>query len=134
MSNIAYRNPDELAAPIGAYSHVARSSSIVTIAGQLGLDANGELVGPGDIEAQVTQAYRNVRTALQSEGLDFPNVLQTMTFLVNPDDVAGFYRARQAFLFDEVGLRHAPPNTLLVVQQLVKKEFLFEVQAVALLQ
>lgn len=131
MPNIEYKNPDALAKPIGVYSHVARGSSTVTIAGQVALDLNGNLVGPGDIEVQVTQAYRNVRTALQSEGLDFQNVLQTMTFLVDPDHIAGFYRAREAFLSDEVGLRHAPPNTLLVVQRLVKKEFLFEVQAVA---
>ena len=50
------------------YTHVVEATvpgRIVYVAGQMGLDGNGNLVGaPGDFKAQATQAWENVRNAL----------------------------------------------------------------------
>lgn len=61
-------NPEELAPPTGyCQVTVAEGSRIVHMAGQVGIDASGELVGP-DHRSQTEQAMRNVLTALAAAG------------------------------------------------------------------
>ena len=43
------------------YSHVVKASDIVYIAGQIALDAGGNLVGKGDVEAQLIRPTRIFR-------------------------------------------------------------------------
>jgi enamine deaminase RidA (YjgF/YER057c/UK114 family) len=54
------------------YSHVVEATvpgRIIFIAGQMGLDSSGNVVGPpGDFKAQATQAYENIRAALAAAG------------------------------------------------------------------
>ena len=62
---INFVNPPELSSPPG-YSHVAevRGGRLVYISGQIALDAQGKLVGKGDLEAQADQVFRNLAAAL----------------------------------------------------------------------
>ena len=55
-------NPDTLPKPMAAYCHVARKGSIVTTAGMIALDGNGNVVGEGDIESQTRQTLENMKT------------------------------------------------------------------------
>ena len=57
-SRIRRMNPDSLS-PTQDYSHVVivPCARTLYIAGQVPLDKNGELVGPGDFEAQVRQTF-----------------------------------------------------------------------------
>ena len=62
-------NPPELSAPRG-YTHVvtATGGKMVFIAGQVAWDSKGEVVGKGDLRAQATQAYTNLKAALAAAG------------------------------------------------------------------
>ena len=55
-------NPTTTAHPIGLYSHMLRvkASELLFLAGQVGLDANGKLVGEGDVAAQTGQTFKNI--------------------------------------------------------------------------
>lgn len=126
-------NPEALAAPLGLYSHVARvdGAGPVAIAGQLSVAADGSVVGAGDFRAQFAQVFENLRGALEGAGCGFADVLQFTSYVVDRDGIDGYYAAR-AEIFPRYfpGGSH-PPNTLLIVDGLVKPEFLLEVQALA---
>jgi enamine deaminase RidA (YjgF/YER057c/UK114 family) len=135
MADIKIYNPDGLAKPLGQYSHVTRvkASEYLFIAGQVAADKDGKLVGADDFDAQCVQTFANIETALKSAGAGWGNVVQFYTFLVHSQDIAKFmkYRLREFPKLFANGVY--PPNTLLMVDRLVKEEFLIEVQATAAL-
>ena len=64
-------NPPTLAPPVmNLYTQVvaATGTRFVAIAGQVAIDAEGRLVGPGDFAAQAEQVFRNLRAALEAAG------------------------------------------------------------------
>lgn len=127
------RQPAGLGEPLGRYSHIsiARGSELISIAGQVGITADGELAGDGSLAAQTAQAFRNVMTALSSLGLGPKDIFKTTTLLVGNENVDEFMRARTA-VFEELFPDGAyPPNTLLVISRLVEERFFVEVEAFA---
>ena len=135
MAEVKILNVAELGTPLGQYSHLARvkASETLYIAGMLASDAAGNVVGAGDFDAQCVQVFANLEAALRSQGAGWGNVAQFVTFLVHSQHIPNFmaYRLREfpRFFPD----RRWPPNTLLVVDRLVKEDFLVEVQAIAAL-
>jgi enamine deaminase RidA (YjgF/YER057c/UK114 family) len=132
-ADITIYNPQTLGAPMGQYSHVTRvkASEFLFIAGMLAGDAAGNVVGEGDFEAQTAQVFRNIEAALQSAGASWGNVVQFTTYLVHSQDIPKFmaYRLREFPKMFPDG--KYPPNTLLMVDRLVREAFLVEVQAIA---
>ena len=129
---VAYSNPAALSEPLGAYSHVASGRGrLVAIAGQVGADADGNVVGEGDCAAQVVQTFENVRVALAAEGLRPADLLQLTTYLVDADHIATFYEARAGVFAEMFPDGRYPPNTLLVIDRLVRPELLVEMSALA---
>ena len=79
------------------------------------------------------QTFANIETALKSAGAGWgKNVAQFCTFLVHSQDIPKFmkYRLRE---FPKMFAGSVYPPTLLMVDRLVKEEFLIEVQATAAL-
>jgi enamine deaminase RidA (YjgF/YER057c/UK114 family) len=133
MPEIRILNPDVLGKPLGQYSHITRvkASEFLFIAGQVGADKEGKAAG--DFDSQSAQAFANLGAALASQGASFANVVEFTTYLVHSQDIAKFmtYRAREFPRLFPGG--PYPPNTLLIVDRLVREEFLIEVSAVAAL-
>jgi len=132
-AEISIYNPDSMAKPLGLYCHVARSRAdeYLYIAGQVSLNRAGEVVGPKDFEAQMRQTYDNLRTALESAGAGFDNVIKYTTYLTRKEDLPE-YRAVRNQLYGEIyASGNYPPNTLLVVDGLVNDELLVEIEAIA---
>lgn len=131
--SVSRSNPPDLAHPLGAYSHVVSGSptTLVAIAGQVGVDGQGQLVGPGDCGRQTAQTFANLTTALESAGLGPESVLQMITYLVRDEDIEAFFAAREQVFEQMYPGGQYPANTLLVVKRLVRPEFLVEVQALA---
>ena len=67
--------------PIGPYSQAVRAGNTVYVSGQIPLDAAGQLVGAGDVEAQTHQVMRNLRAVLEAAGLTLANVVKTSIFV-----------------------------------------------------
>jgi enamine deaminase RidA (YjgF/YER057c/UK114 family) len=133
MADIKIVNPDSLGKPLGQYSHMTRvkASEFLFIAGQVGADAAGKV--SEDFDAQCVQTFANIEAALKSAGAGWANVVQFYTFMVHSQDIPKFmkYRMRE---FPKMFANSAyPPNTLLMVDRLVKEELLIEVQATAAL-
>lgn len=132
-AEIRIYNAAELGTPLGAYSHVTRvrAQEFLFIAGMVSTDKSGNIIGKNDIDAQTAQTFDNIRAALESAGASWKNVVQFTTYLVDPKLIEGFmaYRKRE-FPRMFAGAPY-PPNTLLIIDRLVREEFLIEVQTVA---
>ncbi len=97
--SIANESPVEFLNPTGlnrnpAFSNVAIVSGSVRtiyIGGQDAVDAEGTIVGIGDIAAQTEQVLRNLRTALAAAGAEPEHVVKWNVFIVDGHDFrAGF--------------------------------------------
>lgn len=126
----SYHNPPDLAEPLSAYTHVAEVGDLVFVAGQCGLRKDNTVAGP-DVTSQTYRAYENITKALISHGSSLRHVVRFVTYLVSADDVAEFYAARQAFFSAHYPSGQYPPNTLLIVQGLVRPDLLVEIDATA---
>ncbi|WP_033455946.1 RidA family protein [Bordetella bronchiseptica] len=129
---VQYLNPEGAAPAQGLYSHATRvrAGDLYFVAGQLAVGRDGAVAGVGDFEAQFDQVFGNLRDVLAGLGIDFNDVAKFTTYLVHSQDIPRFMRKR-AELFPTLfaGKAYAP-NTLLIVDRLVKEEFLIEVEAV----
>lgn len=113
---------------------VATGTRTVYLAGQVARTAEGEQVGPGDLAAQVEQAFLNVGTALAAVGATFDDVAKLTVYAVDwqPEKLAalgeGVARAGAHLQVDLV-----KPVTLIGVVMLGEPDILVEVEAIAVL-
>ena len=123
----------ELGPVLGMYSHgmVATAGEIVVVAGQVGMDGAGKLVGPGDVRAQTKQAFENILKVLKAAGCGMKDVVRFQTFLTHASDIDGFMQARREVFPGYFPDGVYPPNTILVVSRLVLPELLIEIEAMA---
>ncbi len=114
-----------------AFSNVAVVSGTVRtiyIGGQDAVDADGQIVGIGDIVAQTEQVLRNLRTALKAAGASPEHVVKWNVFIVDGQDFASGYAAFQRVW----GTPLDPPViTAAVVKGLAHPDFLVEMDAIA---
>jgi 2-iminobutanoate/2-iminopropanoate deaminase len=110
------------------YSHVAKAGDTVYIAGQIALNAGGNLVGKGDVEAQTHQVYANLQAILEELGGSLEDIVKLTTYLTDRSHLEAFRRVRNRFFRDPF-----PPNTLLFVSGLAHPDYLVEIEAVAFL-
>ena len=131
--NVEYIDPAGVPPAQGLYSHAARvtAGDLYFIAGQLAVDNAGHVVGRHDFEAQFDKVFDNLGTVLKGLGLSFDDVAKFTTYFVHSQDIEKFMRLR-AGLFPKIfkGGKY-PPNTICVIDRLVKEDFLLEVEAVA---
>lgn len=126
-----FLNPDGLATPNG-FSHVAVSTARTTVlvSGQVSYDAEGRIVGTGDLAAQTHQVYSNLARALEAAGASFDDLVKTVLFVkdLDPEKAAIIRRARAPFL----AAGRPPASTMVGVSSLAKPELLLEVEATAM--
>lgn len=112
------------------YQHaITVTGRIAFVAGQIALDARGELVGPGDVGAQAAQALANLHAVIRSLGADWADVVKFGWYVV--DAASGVPAVRSAI---ETQVAPAlgsvrPASTLVQVAGLFRPELLVEVDA-----
>ena len=75
------------AKPLGPYSPGIAAGDYVFLAGQIPIDANGDIV-PGGIEEQTEQVFKNLKAVLDAAGLTFAHVTKATVFMANLGDFA----------------------------------------------
>jgi enamine deaminase RidA (YjgF/YER057c/UK114 family) len=114
-----------------AFSNVAVVSGSVRtiyIGGQDAVDAEGNIVGIGDIVAQTEQVLRNLRTALAAADAEPEHVVKWNVFVVEGQDFAAGYAAFQRVWGDRP---NPPVITAALVKGLAHPDFLVEMDAIA---
>ena len=105
---------------------MVKVGNTVYISGQLSLDLNGRPMHVGDAEAQTSQVWANLETAVKAAGSSLTNIVKTNTYLVGAENLPKVRAARLAV---------QPPEgcTTIVVAGLADPELLVEVEAIAIL-
>ncbi len=120
--------PEGLIKP-SSYTHVVVAGNTVYISGQVSANEKGEVVGKGDLRAQVSKVYENLATCLKAAGVTFDDVVKMNTYVVNfkTDDLAVIRDVRRNYLSAD----HPPASTLVGVQALASPDWMVEIEAIA---
>lgn len=122
-------NPPGISNPTG-YTHVVKASgSLVFVAGQVGLDAQGNIAGPGDFKRQTEQVFENLDTALKAAGAQFTDVVKMNIYVLDTTQLPVLREIRNRY----VNTTNPPASTLVAVVALARPEFLVEIEVVAVL-
>ena len=114
------------AEPISHYTDAVRAGDLLFVSGCVAVDAEGALVGEGDVVAQARQAFGNVGAILQAGGCSFADVVKVTVYLTDVEDRVRINPVRQE-LFGST----RPASTLVEVSGLAVPGALVEVEAVA---
>jgi enamine deaminase RidA (YjgF/YER057c/UK114 family) len=112
------------------YSHVVTGEGrLVVISGQVAQDSRGQLVGPGDPEAQARQVFENLRRCLREAGASFADVVKLGIFVLD----IGYLPAVRAARDEVIDTTRPPASTAMQVAALFAPGYLIEVEAWALI-
>ena len=125
MKNIV--NTTKAPSAIGPYSQGVNVGDFFFFSGQIPLDPSTGEMAENNIKAQTKQSLENVKALLESQGLDFSNVIKTTVFLDSMDDFAAMnevyaeyfvapYPARSAVAVDKL-----PKGALVEVEVIAHK-------------
>lgn len=120
-----HRAPEGMTEGTG-YSHVvAATGRLVAVAGQVAIDADGNVVGAGDAAAQAEQVFENLRLALAAAGATFADVVKLGFFVLDVGVLPAVREVRDRYVDPD----RPPASTAVQVTALVRPEFLLEVEA-----
>ena len=118
----------QLAEPISHYTDAVEASGFLYISGMLPVNADGEIVGTGDVIRQSEQVLDNVGAVLQATGATFGDVVRVGVYVRDMADRELINTVRRRYFG---GAR--PASTLVEVSALANPDALVEIEAVALL-
>lgn len=100
----------------------------IFVSGQVSKDINGNVVGKGDMRAQIEQVAENVRMCLEAAGATFADLVKTTTFVTDIDE-----------FFKHVDVRHRvfepglPTSTTIEVRRLAHPDYMVEIEGLAII-
>jgi 2-iminobutanoate/2-iminopropanoate deaminase len=100
---------------------------LVLLSGLLARNSAGEIVGKGDMRAQIRQVGENMKVALAAAGASLADLVRTQTFTTDIDEFLRHVDVRM----DYFGA--LPTSTTVEVRRLTHPDFLVEVEAMAVI-
>jgi 2-iminobutanoate/2-iminopropanoate deaminase len=122
--------PKGLSDPRPRYSQgiLAEGGRLLFIAGQTASDAQGNVVGKGDIKAQTRQVFENIKAVLEAAGGSFDNMVMTTTYITDRKYREGYNEVRR-----DVYKKDPPTSTLVIVSGLANEDYMIEIAGIAVL-
>lgn len=117
---------DGLSEPISHYSDAVRAGDTVYVSGQASVDAEGRLVGAGDVVAQTRQVLDNMKLALAAAGATLDDVVKVTVYLARCADRPRVNEVRKAYFG-----ANKPASTLIGISEFAIPGMLVEIEAVA---
>src|SRR5215211_6602794 len=119
-----FRNPQDIHAPVGSYSHQIEVSNerMLVISGQVGMRQDGTI--PEDPYEQMDLAFENIICNLHAANMDVKDLIKITYYLVGEFDTP---KRREIVLSRLQG--HQPCSTLLYVAALASPAFKVEIDA-----
>ena len=102
---------------------------IVFLSGILSRNSKGEMIGKGDMRAQIQQVFENIDTALKAAGATWANVVKRQTFTTDIDTYNQHIDVPMGFLKGDL-----PTSTTVEVRRLSHPDFLVEVEVMAVVE
>ena len=101
---------------------------LVFVSGILSRNSKGEIVGKGDMAAQIRQVFENIKTALAAAGASLSDLVRTQTFTTDIDAFFQHIDVRMEYFGQAL-----PTSTTVEVRRLSHPDFLVEVEAIAVI-
>lgn len=110
------------------YAQSVKVGDTIYLSGQVSHDDKGDLVGSGDMEAQLKQVYLNIQKLLAQHGATMENIVDEILFVTDMDTAfAAAVKCRK----DIFGGTPAVASTIVQIQRLAFPEYLIEIKCVA---
>lgn len=117
----------QLAEPLSHYTDGVEAGGFLYISGMLPVNADGDLVGAGDVITQAEQVLDNVAAVLHATGASFDDVVRVGVYVRHIADRELINTVRRRYFGDV-----RPASTLVEVSALAHPGALVEIEAVAL--
>jgi len=117
---------------VASYSHVVTVTGpckTIYIAGQLARDAAGNIVGAGDMRAQLEQTFKNLDTCLKAAGATWHDVVKTNTFVTDYEAFSTCADVRMRYF----GVA-TPTSTTIQISRLAQPEAMVEIEMIAVIE
>ena len=133
--HISSVRPQTLPKPAGfSYGYEVKSGRLVFVAGQVAVNADGKIVGAGDLVAQFRQTCANLRAVIAAAGGDMGDYVKLTIYVL---DVADYKKNLKGIgdVYREFFGRHFPAMTLVGARDLFDAAdgALIEIEGVAAL-
>ena len=112
-------------APVGPYSPAIKAGGFIYVSGTLAQDANGDMVGKGEIAAQTRQVVTRMREALEASGSSLQQVVAVTVYLKSAGDFGAMNDVYKTFWAAN------PPTRTTVISDLVLPDALIEMSMIA---
>jgi 2-iminobutanoate/2-iminopropanoate deaminase len=110
------------------YSQAVRVGDTIYLSGQVSHDDKGNILGHGNMEAQMRQAYVNIKKVLAQYGATMENVVDETLFVTDMDAAfAAVPKARK----EHYGANPVVASTIVQIQRLAFPELMIEIRCVA---
>jgi 2-iminobutanoate/2-iminopropanoate deaminase len=128
---VIFDNPATVPAPVGRYSHVARTDlggkAILQLSGQVAIDADGNIVGGNDMAAQAEYTMDNITAILAAHRATLADVVNIRAYLTDMSQLPAYGKVRAA------RFTGTPPTvTTVEVSRLFVPGALLEVEVLAI--
>ncbi len=100
----------------------------VYISGQVAMDAEGNVVGEGDIKAQTERVLENVAIVLDEAGGGLEDVVKVTVFITDMGMYDGIHEVRRRYFS-----KPYPASSMVEVSALIDPRLLVEVEAIAVI-
>jgi enamine deaminase RidA (YjgF/YER057c/UK114 family) len=106
-----------------------KGGTMVFVSGLLARDREGNVIGKGDMGAQIRQVGENLRIALESAGATLEDLVRTTTYVTDIEEFFRHVEVRQKYLGPAL-----PTSTTVEVRKLAHPDLLVEIEAFAVIE
>jgi enamine deaminase RidA (YjgF/YER057c/UK114 family) len=107
---------------------LAPNQRLVFISGQIAVDSDGEVVGPGDMGAQARDVFAKIGVLLEEAGGSFAHIVKITAYVTDISRIAEYAAVRT-----EVFTPSFPASATVEISALIDPALLVEVEAIAAL-
>jgi enamine deaminase RidA (YjgF/YER057c/UK114 family) len=110
------------------YAQAVKVGDTIYLSGQISHDEEGNILGVGNMEVQMRQAWANVKKLLTQYGATFDNIVDELIFVTDMDAAFAAAAKIRSELFSE---RPRVASTLIQIQRLAFPELMVEIKCIA---
>ena len=109
------------------YSQAVKVDNTIYVSGQVSHDDKGNIIGRGDMQVQMRQAYANIEKVLVQYGATIENIVDEVLFVTDMDAAfAARVKCRQEVFSDNPVLA----STIVQIQRLAFPELMVEIRCI----
>ena len=110
------------------YAQAVKVRDTIYLSGQVSHDDRGNIIGPGDMEIQMRQAYTNIQILLAQYGATMENIVDEILFVTDMDAAfAAAVKCRESVFSGTPVVS----STIVQIQRLAFPDLLIEIKCVA---